>query len=198
MKSSLTAVTILFSVIITSCTSYNPSMLSVEKSPNSVLLKRMEIVSKGNFASVTEKTISVAAPDYTIFQRNLEGNWMENSKKSFGEIEFALVGESYPTRAVIWPFLAGFTLGVSTLIGLPYQHTRTYFLEYQVNIFDVTGRKVKSYNYISNKKFAMALYYGQDLQSYKISVIHDIMSQISEDLLRDAANINDELIDAIE
>lgn len=192
MKIKLFYSLFLLSILFSSCqTLFNPSMLKVKKEPIPILLKKLDISRPIEQVNNT-KTISTSAPVFTIFERNLEINWMETeSDRTYGKIEIINISANnkFP---FLFPFLSGLTLFSLNLLGMPL-YEQKFSAEYDVIITDTNGKRVQKYNYIGNSKTTYGFYYGKDGSTVGIEAIKDVMAQLNSDLARDAKMINDKL-----
>lgn len=192
MKIKLFSSLIICSLLLLSCrTLYNPSMLQVKTDPNPVLLKKLEITRPAEQVGNT-KTISTSAPVFTIFERNIETNWMETeTDKTYGKIEIISIS-TYDKIPLFFPILSGLTLYTFNLLGMP-NYTQKFTAEYDIIISDINGKRIQKYNYTGKSKTTHGWYYGKDGTTVGIEAIKDVMNQFNNDLKRDAKMINEKL-----
>jgi len=179
-------------ILLSSChTLFNPSMLQVQKKPLPVLLKNMEISKPAELVNNT-KTVTVSTPVFTLFERNLETNWMEiDSNIKYGRIEIIQISTNSKIP-LLFPILTGLSFYTFNLLGMPI-FTQTFSVEYDINIFDVNGKRIKKYNHFGSSKNTYGFYYGRKGFVVEIDAIKEVIKQLDDDLMHDSNEINEKL-----
>jgi hypothetical protein len=182
---------------LTACRSLSPELLRPDKIDTVGKLMALEI-GKANTEKVAfenTKTVSVQSYLYTIFERELESNIFLSGAGKHGSIELNVIYIDQATG--MWVYLAGLTLGITAIIGLPAVDTRCK-LETDIRIYDKRGTMVKKYNYFKESKMNWSIYgrggvyyTTNDAETeHTILLFREIMKNFRADISGDAANIN--------
>jgi len=187
--------------IFLSCASVDVSILRSSDRPIQKRLKTLKIGlgEESVVRNETIKTVTIQTDFATIFSREMETNFFENTRQNWGYIEYKIVFDntnidpiSYPVMAahLIWVFVPSI-FGAGIL-----KFTRT--IEAEISIFDSKEAKIKKYVISSTSKPIWVTLYN-DLTEWGtkrlagVEITKDIINQFKSLLSSDIVYINNEL-----
>jgi hypothetical protein len=177
------------------CKSWSPSAIKIDKNPISVKLLTLE----NSVDELSKSTMyRTTGDDFRIFNQELEENLTDIYGVKYGYI-------SYKTNIIDYKMglgyymLSCFLVTIPNLFGMPYMNFQ-YEVETEIRIFDKNKKLLAKYSANGKSRTLVAYYYGYQLKyAARKSYIEAIISglhQIRPSIERDAASINEKLLEA--
>ena len=176
MKKKLFIVVAIMGYVLSSCTTYKPTMSQATNDPISHKLPKME------FEWYTGGDIQGANVDFVknIVRSEINHNIISSEGQKQGTIEVNC-NRVYLKQNLALAGLSGGTLFIFNILGMPFTSSKVD-LDLTFNILGANGDVIDTYTYSANKKSVMGFYYGKDASVCMVEAVKEITKKFRDDV----------------
>jgi hypothetical protein len=178
--------------LLTSCRSWDPSMIAMDKeaiSPQLLTLERQV----EDVASIERM---ITEDELRLFTQEVEENLLDPFGVKAGYIVYRRSMQDLRLKGIPWTMLNGLTFGTAALLAVPVaipEHT----VEIEVRILDLDRQLLAKYSAVGRGRNVMAMYYGYGLQATfrktYADAVQDALKAIRPRIQADAPMLNERL-----
>ncbi len=185
---------IILIAFLTSCKSWDPSMIKSPESPISPKLLTLE----RKIEDLANTTIKTSDHELKLFTEEVENNLIDPYGDKYGYI--ALKRNIVQSKMGIGLYiLSAITATVPNLLGMPFMNIR-YKVEVELRVMDSQNRLIGKYSSLGESKVKVAYYYGYSMgdafQKAYPDALNDAFSKIRPQIQKDVERLNRDLMKA--